>query len=137
MKFKYKGFNAQGHERAGSIEANSHEDAAGKLRSEHGLFINTLENDESVPVSKPKAQFDEAAERKKLEDQMADAHAQGKPFPFSEGKVTQQKPRTLNDDLDKGMEVIRLLKQAKLPKKLLEKAKEEMVLCLVRKAMLK
>jgi hypothetical protein len=52
-------------------------------------------------------------------------------------KPLTAKPRTLNDDLDKGMEVIRLLKQAKLPKKLLERAKEEMVLCLVRKAMLK
>jgi type II secretory pathway component PulF len=119
MKFKYKGFNAQGHERAGSIEANSHEDAAGKLRSEHGLFINTLEPDDS-PARVPPPSQPVATEQK----------------PSVEKPLTA-KPRTLNDDLDKGMEVIRLLKQAKLPKKLLERAKEEMVLCLVRKAMLK
>lgn len=116
MRFKYKGFNAQGHERAGTIEATSHEDAAGRLRSEHGLFINVLEEDPAGPIQAPAAKT---------------------PSPAKTPKAPEPKERTLDDDLAKGMEVIRLLKVAKLPKKLVERAKEEMILCLVRKAMLK
>lgn len=121
MKFNYKGFNAQGHERTGFIEATSKEDAAGKLRSEFGLFINTLEEDDQPIVMAPKEPPPSAPP----------AAATTPP------QVSQPKQRTLDEDLEKGMEVIRLLKAAKLPKKLVERAKEEMILCLVRKAMLK
>jgi len=117
MRFTYKGFNAQGHEKTGCIEAVSKEDAAGKLRSEYGLFINKLEEDNQPIVVAPKEHASLA--------------------PLADPPVPQPKQRTLDEDLEKGMEVIRLLRGAKLPKKLVERAKEEMILCLVRKAMLK
>lgn len=135
MTFKYKGFTASGSEVAGTFDAVSMEEAAGKLRQEHGLFLSKIEPSSPQPQAIPPVQPPAPPPTQPSSPASAPKLVQAEsPIP---APTPAPAKRSLSEDMDRAMEVIKMFEDAKLPKTVIAKAKEEMVLCLVRKAILK